>query len=44
MLAKLRDWQATIQACQRLGRDPLQSFELNFRFVGAPGERAGAAV
>ncbi|KXZ51992.1 hypothetical protein GPECTOR_10g1014 [Gonium pectorale] len=33
----LREWQATIRACQAVGRDPLQSFELNFRFVGAPG-------
>ncbi|KXZ57083.1 hypothetical protein GPECTOR_5000g1310 [Gonium pectorale] len=37
VLAKLREWQATIRACQAVGRDPLQSFELNFRFVGAPG-------
>ncbi|PNH08303.1 NFX1-type zinc finger-containing protein 1 [Tetrabaena socialis] len=37
VLDKLRDWQATIRACQAMGRDPLQSFELNFRFVGAPG-------
>eukprot|EP00198_Chlamydomonas_reinhardtii_P002822 XP_001692158.1 predicted protein [Chlamydomonas reinhardtii] len=37
VLAKLREWQATILACQAIGRDPLASFELNFRFVGAPG-------
>ena len=40
VLAKLREWQATILACQAIGRDPLASFELNFRFVGAPGEQA----
>ncbi|KAG2423774.1 hypothetical protein HXX76_015050 [Chlamydomonas incerta] len=37
VLAKLREWQATIRGCQAMGRDPLASFELNFRFVGAPG-------
>ncbi|KAG2452041.1 hypothetical protein HYH02_003079 [Chlamydomonas schloesseri] len=37
VLAKLREWQATITACQAMGRDPLASFELNFRFVGSPG-------
>ncbi|KAJ9508188.1 hypothetical protein QJQ45_021542, partial [Haematococcus lacustris] len=37
VLAKLREWQATIKASQRMGKDPLDSFELNFRFVGAPG-------
>ncbi len=37
VLAKLREWQATITACQALGRDPLETFELNFRFVGSPG-------
>ncbi|KAL6759019.1 P-loop containing nucleoside triphosphate hydrolase protein [Haematococcus lacustris] len=36
-LAKLKEWQATIKASQRMGKDPLDSFELNFRFVGAPG-------
>jgi len=40
VFAKLREWQATILASQRLGKDPLQSFELNFRFVGSPGETA----
>jgi hypothetical protein len=38
VLAKLREWQATIKASQALGKDPLDSFELNFTFVGAPGE------
>ena len=38
VLDKLREWQATIKASQNLGRDPLESFELNFLFVGAPGE------
>ncbi|KAG2495742.1 hypothetical protein HYH03_006339 [Edaphochlamys debaryana] len=37
VLQKLREWQATITACQALGRDPLQAVELNFRFTGAPG-------
>ncbi len=37
VLAKLREWEATIKACQALGRDPLDTFELNFRFVGSPG-------
>jgi hypothetical protein len=39
VLAKLREWQATISAAQALGRDPLESFELNFLFVGSPGAR-----
>eukprot|EP00882_Tetradesmus_deserticola_P018221 GHRQ01019564.1.p2 GENE.GHRQ01019564.1~~GHRQ01019564.1.p2 ORF type:complete len:101 (-),score=44.84 GHRQ01019564.1:328-630(-) len=38
VLAKLKEWQATIAASQALGKDPLDSFELNFTFVGAPGE------
>jgi hypothetical protein len=37
VLAKLKEWQATITASQALGKDPLDSFELNFTFVGAPG-------
>lgn len=37
VLAKLKEWQATIQASKRLGKDPLDSFELNFTFVGSPG-------
>ncbi|KAG2492324.1 hypothetical protein HYH03_009275 [Edaphochlamys debaryana] len=37
VLQKLREWRATITACQALGRDPLQAVELNFRFTGAPG-------
>lgn len=37
VLTKLREWEATIKACQALGRDPLETFELNFRFVGSPG-------
>lgn len=41
VLAKLREWQATISACQALGRDPLQSFDLCFTFVGSPGEVRG---
>eukprot|EP00775_Hariotina_reticulata_P004272 gene4272-4525_t len=38
VLQKLREWQATIKASQALGKDPLDSFELNFTFVGAPGD------
>lgn len=38
VLEKLQEWQATITACQRMGKDPLESFELNFAFVGAPGD------
>ncbi len=38
VLDKLREWQATIQASQKLGRDPLDSFEMNFLFVGSPGK------
>jgi hypothetical protein len=38
VLGKLREWQATISAAQALGRDPLDSFELNFLFVGSPGK------
>lgn len=37
VLARLQEWQATISACQALGKDPLESMELNFLFVGAPG-------
>ncbi len=37
-MAKLKEWQATIKASQRLGKNPLDSFELNFLFVGSPGE------
>jgi hypothetical protein len=37
VLAKLREWQATIKAARELGSDPLKSFELNFLFVGSPG-------
>lgn len=37
VLAKLKEWQATIKASQALGKDPLSSFELNFTFVGSPG-------
>lgn len=37
VLAKLREWQSTIQAAQALGQDPLKSFELNFLFTGSPG-------
>ena len=37
VLEKLREWQATIKASQRLGKNPLDSFELNFLFVGSPG-------
>jgi len=38
VLEKVKEWQATITASQRLGKDPLESFELNFLFVGSPGE------
>ncbi|MEW5315789.1 MAG: hypothetical protein WDW38_007194 [Sanguina aurantia] len=37
VLDKLKDYQATITASQKLGRDPLAAFELNFLFVGSPG-------
>lgn len=37
VLHKLKEYQATITASQQLGMDPLQSFELNFLFVGSPG-------
>lgn len=33
VLEKLKEWQATISTSQRLGLDPLQNFELNFRSV-----------
>lgn len=36
-MQKLKEYQATIKASQKLGRDPLSSFELNFLFVGSPG-------
>lgn len=38
MLGKLKEWQATIRASQRLGKDPPDSFEMNFLFTGAPGD------
>jgi hypothetical protein len=37
MQEKLAKWRATIEGCKRLGKDPLSTMELNFRFVGAPG-------
>lgn len=37
VLEKLKEWQATIRASQRIGKDPLESFELNFLFTGSPG-------
>ncbi|MEW5300661.1 MAG: hypothetical protein WDW36_003575 [Sanguina aurantia] len=37
VLEKLKEYQATITASQQLGKDPLDSFELNFLFVGSPG-------
>ena len=37
VLAHLKKLEATIKGCQRLGKDPLTSLELNFRFVGSPG-------
>lgn len=33
----VRCWRATIRASQDLGKDPLESFELNFLFTGSPG-------
>jgi hypothetical protein len=39
VLGKLREWQATIKASQLLGKNPLESFELNFLFTGSPGKR-----
>lgn len=41
VLSKLFEWQATIQAARYLGRDPLNNFGMNFRFVGAPSEWGG---
>jgi hypothetical protein len=38
VLEKLREWQATIKGSQLLGKNPLESFELNFLFTGSPGE------
>lgn len=38
VMNKLKEWQSTIEMSKRLGKDPLESFELNFRFVGPPGE------
>ncbi|KAG1673297.1 hypothetical protein FOA52_002577 [Chlamydomonas sp. UWO 241] len=37
VLAKLAECRATIEGCKRLGKDPLSTMELNFRFVGVPG-------
>eukprot|EP00798_Chlamydomonas_sp_ICE-L_P024107 gene24107-9682_t len=37
VLEQMKDMQATILGCQRKGKDPLASMELNFCFVGAPG-------
>lgn len=37
VMAKLREWQATIQASMDMGLDPLANMELNFLFVGSPG-------
>ncbi|MEW5313864.1 MAG: hypothetical protein WDW38_005396 [Sanguina aurantia] len=37
VLEKLKEYQSTITASQQLGKDPLDSFELNFLFVGSPG-------
>ncbi|KAL6759018.1 P-loop containing nucleoside triphosphate hydrolase protein, partial [Haematococcus lacustris] len=37
VLAKLREWKATINASQRVGNKPLDSFEFNLLFVGGPG-------
>lgn len=37
VLEKLKQYQATITASQKLGMDPLKNFELNFLFVGSPG-------
>jgi hypothetical protein len=37
VLEKLREWQATIKGSQLLGKNPLDSFELNFLFTGSPG-------
>lgn len=35
---QVRGWRATIKASIDLGKDPLDSFELNFLFTGSPGE------
>jgi hypothetical protein len=37
VLSKIGEWQATIKASQKMGVDPLESFELNVAFVGSPG-------
>ncbi|GFH06095.1 NFX1-type zinc finger-containing protein 1, partial [Haematococcus lacustris] len=37
VLAKLREWKATINASQRVGNKPSDSFEFNLLFVGGPG-------
>jgi hypothetical protein len=37
VLNELRKMEATILGCKRMGKDPLSSLELNFRFVGSPG-------
>lgn len=37
VMMKLKEYQATVKASQKLGIDPLSSFELNFLFVGSPG-------
>lgn len=41
VLGKLKEWQAIIKASQGLGLNPLESFELNFLFVGSPGGSQG---
>lgn len=44
---RIKGWRATIRANQQRGRDPLDTFELNFLFTGSPGRseaRAGEGL
>jgi hypothetical protein len=44
VLDKLREWQDTIKVARWMGQDPLESFELNFLFVGPPGDGHGPTI
>ncbi len=37
VLAKMKQIEANVKMAKKKGKDPLESMELNFRFVGAPG-------
>lgn len=39
IIAKLREYQQTIKAAKRLGKDPKTFIEYNFLFVGSPGKQ-----